>query len=65
MIKNCINCKYLEWVDNGGNEYSSSEGFVCTNRLYRCDAEESNHLGQLEKDSYLEKGKSCCELKTA
>jgi hypothetical protein len=64
LKKNCFNCKHLEWIDIGC-EYGSGAGagYCCNKRNYRSEIEEDNHLGQLEKDEYLKKGKSCCELK--
>ena len=61
--KSCYNCKHLEWIDDGGSESSDSSGFCCNKRNYRSYSEEDNHLGQLEHESYLKKGKSCCEIK--
>ena len=60
--KNCLNCEHLEWVDTGG-ECGGVCGYCCNRRDYRTELEEDNHLGQLEKESYLEKVKSCCDPK--
>lgn len=62
LKKNCFNCEHLEWIDIGC-EYGSGTGYCCNKRNYRSEIEEDNHLGQLERDDYLKKGKSCCELK--
>ena len=59
--KNCYKCKFLEWIDDDGSECSCNSGFACNKRKYRSFSEEDNHLGQLEKESYLMKGKSCHE----
>jgi len=61
--RNCKNCKHLEYYDDGGCEFGAGGGFACNKRNYRNDYEEYLHLGQLEDDSYLEKSKSCCDLK--
>ena len=60
--KNCYNCKFLEWYDDGGSEYGGDSGYACNKREYRNDYEENKHLAQLEDDSYLEKAKSCCKF---
>ena len=59
--KSCYKCKFLEWVDDGGNEYGGNSGYCCNKRNYRSYSEEDNHLGMLEHESYLKKGKSCHE----
>lgn len=64
MKKNCYNCKFLEWCDDGGSEYpNDNSGYICNKREYKCASEEDKHLAQLENHSYLEKAKLCCELK--
>ncbi len=58
MNKSCYICKNLEWADG---DIGDPEGFVCNNRNYRSELEESRHLLQLESQKYLTKGKSCCD----
>ena len=57
--KSCYDCKWLEYISADDN----AEGYVCNGRDYRNYSEEDNHLGLLENESYLCKGKSCCEMK--
>jgi len=56
--KCCYNCEHLEWVEA---EMWDPAGFCCNNRDYRNEYEEDKHLAQLERESYLLKGKSCFE----
>ena len=61
MKKNCINCKFLEYVDSG--DWGITSGYCCNNRDYKTSREEDNHLGQLENEKYLKTSKKCCLLK--
>lgn len=60
--KSCYKCKHLEWVDSG-SAFGTDCGYRCNKRHYRNEHEESQHLAKLEKEDYLQKGKSCCEPK--
>lgn len=56
QIRNCVNCKQLEWVDA-----ECESGYAC-DKQYRSEADESNHLARLEDADYLEAPKKCCVL---
>lgn len=59
-LRNCYTCKHLEYVQGEAWEPS---GYCCNSpkRGYKNQAAEWKHLKQLEKDSYLRKGKKCHE----
>lgn len=61
--KNCHNCKFGYW-DSGWDElsYTSHDYFVCEKRDSCGD--DVKLTQNLEKASYLEKAKRCCELIT-
>lgn len=55
---NCYTCKHIEYVQ--GEAWDPS-GYCCNGRDYAKQKDELKHLKQLEKDSYLRKGKKCHE----
>lgn len=59
--KNCINCIFLVWSDGDVND---PQGWSCDGRGYKSELDESNHLSQLDRYSYLCRSKKCCVLKT-
>lgn len=67
MKKNCTNCKHLEWVDgdDGGFGNSANSGFDCDKRHddMAHKGREDELLKNLDRDSYREKSKRCCDLK--
>jgi hypothetical protein len=62
--KNCYNCKHLDYYDKESYEDSSPEGYFCNGRSYgdRQENCEETHLEKLQKETYLERSKKCCEL---
>lgn len=63
MKRNCNNCIHLEW---GFGDTNDPEGWECLKRDYYkrgdCHKNEKRHQEQLDKDSYREKSKMCCEI---
>lgn len=55
MIKNCVNCIYLEVND--------LEGFSCKARQYQYKFKRKDHLKMLADEKYRNKPKSCCTKK--
>jgi hypothetical protein len=58
-VKNCNNCKYLEWYEEQGSWAES--GYVCNYRNYPNVKSEDQHLDQLCDSAYRARPKKCCE----
>lgn len=68
MKRNCTNCKHLEWVDGDCNDIGQdvNSGFDCNKRHEDMflQGREVELLNNLDRDSYREKAKVCCDLKS-
>lgn len=60
--KNCLNCIHLGWEGGELCDGRYEEGFVCYKRDYIDESKESQHLSQLDKESYRVRSKKCCEI---
>ena len=60
MKKNCLNCKFLEYVEEDTSDGNGSGGYCCTGRDYSLPGNnEDRHLDQLEDERYLRASKKC------
>lgn len=60
MKKNCFNCLHSEYASG---DIGDPEGWICNKKDFQ-GKEEKKMLKSMERESYLEKAKKCCELKT-
>jgi hypothetical protein len=57
-VKNCNNCKLLEW---GYGDVNDPEGWMCNGRDYKNSLQEAEHLSKLDDSSYRARPKKCCD----
>jgi hypothetical protein len=66
MKKNCLNCNHLSYEeDQDSDGHIIGGGYSCEKRIekeYEKGAEEKL-WANLSRKAYLEKGKSCCDIK--
>ena len=59
---NCYNCIYLDFYEEESYESSDQSGFVCEGRdLF--GVKQEKFMRDIQRASYREKSKMCCELK--
>jgi hypothetical protein len=49
-LKNCYNCKHLNYYEGNPYEGEGSSGFFCNGRDYKNESSEKVHLSQLENE---------------